>query len=1390
MNALSSRKNILLINIWTATILLVLCGSPVGFSQDLTDCHSYTYWRITGTVTGDEALLFTMLNNDYKEVTDDVFQRGDIILFGISYQSNGQINRASHSGYFEDRRPISHLRKTMRQDWDDTRGQTTEPSSISESIYRTVKNLPTPEEKYLKGRSDTYPIPLDEINNNNYLDKNNHFIKTKYLEEADEKIKNGIPIDKDLLIKEIDEYIDTYQWGRLFEREDKSQIPAIAARFGATDWKVFRKKEPLKSFSIESISPKKQTRGTLQIVHSEGNQVQFKASVLYDGDISPKDVTGEVEWIPDIIDQNGKLKDPSKVGTTTIIAANFMHGFSKVPSSNQITLVIERELARIQIESIPKENAAGEVRISEGGDVQFKATAHFTDGATEDGYADRVAWPSPLDNLGRATSLAKGEYTITAEYIQKGTALPCNPIKLIVEDPVTSLEITPVSPSNLVSGQVIVPHTRTTAPQFKATADGTDAEVTNKVKWSEPFINNNSEWNTRRPRPGAYTITAEYRQDNRVISSTNSYTLNIIEPLLTVTRTAVVIPTPVGADASSHYVTLDYTIVNAGTCEMTNVVLTDPLPSGMTIRSISCDPGATCSQSGQNELKCSVQSMASRSNIGIKVELESKQTGVFTNTVHLQGQDPLGVDFITSTTATITITGAPPAAGAFIVPEVEGKLLNTATTDITTAGLSVGEVFRENHDDVPAGHVIRQYPRSGTQLNAGDPVDLDVSLGPAQRRARTLFIDPPTATLEIGEIIQFEAYIWYEDGSEDTVTAVAVWTGARQGLFTADSSGRFAITATFGAFSGSATVNVRLAFPQSWEPAISSAEDTLADVPLPPADAYTWYVMCEKNTGDVVYGEYPDPITQHIMAGPFEGPRTTLKWILDNCPRWRCTPDGECAVEPTITSEGEWYVLCDRTSGEVTLSKTPDFSRHIIMAQNLFGEPEARYWVELNCPNWRCTQDGQCATEPARGGEWKVLCDKKSGEITLSKEWDPTQHIIMDEGFLGEPDARAWVESNCPTWRCTVDGRPALGVQMGGDWYVYCAGDGEIQIGHGSPGPHLQRVMKDGFRGEQDARLWVNQNCPSWRCDANCQCIYDLASTINQLGNEETGDICNSAIIASIRSLIEGGISRSFEIYGDFMTSYYKTANEIHDQNINPSENELIANIVFNNMEMHIANHQDVVSQIEDDYADLIYRSELCPNVQIDLSNLMGNRNEVVGRQEDMNSKLNELRSELRRYGGDLEEMREDGQSITRNEGDLDFFQDGGLDEDIQDGVDNDADGFRDEDPASSVGTNVSILVYDSGDKKDDIFQLLVDGISKGFTKKGKGNLFKMSLDPGPHTATVITIHDEYPRGTCTIIIKEGKNLPFEQQTNIISDSANISLGSSASWGFVVTAPK
>ncbi|MGZ4595751.1 MAG: Stk1 family PASTA domain-containing Ser/Thr kinase [Actinomycetes bacterium] len=64
------------------------------------------------------------------------------------------------------------------------------------------------------------------------------------------------------------------------------------------------------------------------------------------------------------------------------------------------------------------------------------------------------------------------------------------------------------------------------------------------------------------------------------------------------------------------------------------------------------------------------------------------------------------------------------------VPDVVGLTQASAVSKLTTEGFTVAEpIIRENNDSQPAGKVFDQSPESGTQLEAGKPVTLKVSLG-------------------------------------------------------------------------------------------------------------------------------------------------------------------------------------------------------------------------------------------------------------------------------------------------------------------------------------------------------------------------------------------------------------------------------------------------------------------------------------------------------------------------------------------------------------------------------------------------------------------------------------------------------------------------------------
>jgi len=71
-------------------------------------------------------------------------------------------------------------------------------------------------------------------------------------------------------------------------------------------------------------------------------------------------------------------------------------------------------------------------------------------------------------------------------------------------------------------------------------------------------------------------------------------------------------------------------------------------------------------------------------------------------------------------------------APSVTVPDLVGKLLATAETDILEAGLTVGAVTEQHSEAAPEGHVISQDPVAGEGVAEGSPVALVVSMGPEE----------------------------------------------------------------------------------------------------------------------------------------------------------------------------------------------------------------------------------------------------------------------------------------------------------------------------------------------------------------------------------------------------------------------------------------------------------------------------------------------------------------------------------------------------------------------------------------------------------------------------------------------------------------------------------
>ena len=366
----------------------------------------------------------------------------------------------------------------------------------------------------------------------------------------------------------------------------------------------------------------------------------------------------------------------------------------------------------------------------------------------------------------------------------------------------------------------------------------------------------------------------------------------------------------------------------------------------------------------------------------------------------------------------------PPQSKLVSVPDVVGLSQDAAEYDIKDAGLQMGEV-RKRKDTERAGVVIAQSPEQGKQVSAGSKVTLVVSLG-TSATVRALYVDPANKTIEMTEKPNLRALLWYTDGREEDVTKKAIWSGAdNAGVFTPTKPGKFQITASFSGFSASSTITVREPLPPQYSPPMSHADDRTPGKTEPPPDAWTWFVLCNPNNGEVTYGKHRQIQDKIMGGGPFEGPRNAYFWIEQNCPRKRCTAEGDCAKEPAYVSGGQWSVVCDKKDLKVYSTKNPVFTQHWIIQEGFLGGPDADLWIQKNCPNRLCTDGGGCAKAdaPRKGGKWAVVCDKNNGSVGLTEYPNVASQWIWGENFFGEVDARMWANQKCPTWRCDRDGK-------------------------------------------------------------------------------------------------------------------------------------------------------------------------------------------------------------------------------------------------------------------------------------------------------------------------------------------------------------------------------
>jgi hypothetical protein len=402
---------------------------------------------------------------------------------------------------------------------------------------------------------------------------------------------------------------------------------------------------------------------------------------------------------------------------------------------------------------------------------------------------------------------------------------------------------------------------------------------------------------------------------------------------------------------------------------------------------------------------------------------ELKGTGLYKNRATVEATDEAGGKVDNKAEAQVQV-----GTKANIVPNVVGMGENEAIQAIQDAGLTPrNEGNRAS--DLAVGLVCAQEPEAGQSVSAGTKVGYWIT----RDVPKYLYLDPPRKTLQIGQQVSFEVTLVSKNGKQSTPSRGDLsWDPGPDNSFKCEKAGKFIVWAKyiFAEVYGSSTVTCE----EDWsaplyQPPITSSGDR-GRVPQAGPEEYKWYAYCDPRSGEVTYGEH-QLTGRKIMAGPFPGPRTAYDWINGNCPRWRCDAGGACAAAPA--RGGEWKVLCGRQDGTITVGRTHDAVRYILVQEGFLGEPDARAWASRAYPSWQCAADGSPRSsgptgKPGMGGSWAVVCSKRHGGVSLTRQPDSIESFILGQGFMGEPDARLWTDRNCPSWRCNSEGRCLAGV--------------------------------------------------------------------------------------------------------------------------------------------------------------------------------------------------------------------------------------------------------------------------------------------------------------------------------------------------------------------------
>jgi hypothetical protein len=274
--------------------------------------------------------------------------------------------------------------------------------------------------------------------------------------------------------------------------------------------------------------------------------------------------------------------------------------------------------------------------------------------------------------------------------------------------------------------------------------------------------------------------------------------------------------------------------------------------------------------------------------------------------------------------------------------------------------------------------------------------------------------------------------------------------------------------------------------------------------------------------------------------------------------------------------------------------------------------------------------------------------------------------------------------------------------------------------------------------------------------------LDEAIDDLTEEGEDEAEDFCAPAALSDARGLLEAKIADA-QYLASLVANYERKFNkELADAASDPCNNSLMAYCYTSAVE-NAAELDVLVGEIRDAATELLMTLALCPDAQdaagqpistVDLISALSSVGSARGQAEQA---LAAMQARLGENACDEEEFEELSDQYVQEGVDPDALQDGsGMSEIGGDGVDNDQDGLQEETWEEVAGKNVTIVVYDSGNLKDDVFGLSVSGVGNlGVTPAGGLRTFGLNLEPGTYTATITVIVAPDNCGTVTAVATE-----------------------------------